>query len=183
MLVLAFSFCSTFCFVVTLMINIVNIVPLLFAPWCTTPVRASVLCFVCTVLPLHFFAILLLADGPLLHGVFCGIFVLAPMVARVFDTFLRKRSQKLLTVYFWLLLHTIVVMRSYGFVVSSPPGLIDHGLTDTIRFWLNLASMNFTMFDTWRFSMRVVCDEASQAQDRLFASISHDMRQVSPQPY
>jgi hypothetical protein len=105
------------------------------------------------------------------------------MVARVFDTFLRKRSQKLLTVYFWLLLHTIVVMRSYGFVVSSPPGLIDHGLTDTIRFWLNLASMNFTMFDTWRFSMRVVCDEASQAQDRLFASISHDMRQVSPQPY
>jgi signal transduction histidine kinase len=177
LVVLAFSFCSTFFVAVAIMINMAGILPLLLAPWCTTPMRASVLCFVSAVAPMHIFAVLLLADGPLPFGIFSGILVFAPAVARLFGTFLSKRSQMLVVVYFWLLLHTIVLMRSYGFVVPSPPDLIDHGLTDTRRFWLNLASTNLTLFITWRLSIRAFRDEVSQAQDRLFASISHDMRQ------
>jgi hypothetical protein len=167
---------SYFCLLFGVM-NIGGLLVLAVAPWCTTSASAKAVSLTSFLLQTHCLAALLLAEGPPLVGIAIMIFVTLPLFARLMGKYVSKRTQSILIAYLWLGMHAIYALRFNDVTVPSPLVLVDHGLTAGIRNIFNLVTLNVVVVVLWHISKTVVDDESKQAQDRLFATISHDMRQ------
>jgi hypothetical protein len=119
----------------------------------------------------------LVAEGPHLWGLLIPLFAaVVPMLTRLSGQGPNFNRQLFATfLYIWLVLHAIVVLRYYELTVPSE--LVDHGLTASSQCVINLVAFNLGMAVAWVGSGGIVDVKTIQAQNQLFATISHDMRQ------
>jgi signal transduction histidine kinase len=177
LLVFSFFYLSSYITAVVAIVSLAGALTFVVAPWCTTPQQVDVVIGFAVCSNVHALVAMLIIDGPLLWGPLVASFAaILTLIARLYSkSGQNRRFQLFLVVYVWVLFNTVLLLRHFGFVISSD--LIDHGFTDNVRIVVNSSYFNFAITNAWLISRGVVNDETVRAQDRLFASISHDMRQ------
>ena len=144
---------------------------------CTTPSRANLLINVNLFTFAHSVAGLLMLEGPLLWGflvVACA--GILPLIAHVTSKSLglSRCVQGICIAYSFALINTPLILRHFGLLVHSHN---DHGLSNNVGLTFNLLCTNLTIVAMCKFIQGIANQGSILAQDQLFASISHDMRQ------
>jgi hypothetical protein len=176
LVVASYFFLSTYFAVLLFIMNISSLAALIAAPWCKTHMHVVVVTATSAFCFLHCNMAMLLCEGPL-HWGFLGapLVMNLPALASLGVSKQGKRLRLIVIVYTVVLINAVLILRHFGFVVTS--ALVNHGFSYNFHFLLNLSSLNIIILAAWQFSRDIAAGDQVRDQDRLFASISHDMRQ------
>jgi signal transduction histidine kinase len=176
LVIASFFFLSTYFSVLLLIMNISSLAALAAAPWCKTHKHVVVVTSISAFAFMHCNMAMLLMEGPLHWGLLGAPLVMnLPALASLSVSKRGKRLRLIVIVYTVVLINAVLILRHFGFVVTS--SLINHGFSETFRFVVNLLSLNILILAAGQFSRDIAAGDQVRDQDQLFASISHDMRQ------
>jgi hypothetical protein len=92
----------------------------------------------------HCWLAMLLMEGPILWSILSLAFaIILPVISRLSGRFHRRRKRIFVIFYTLVMIHVILLLRHFDFVV--PSAMPDHGITAVSRLVINAAVFNLVL--------------------------------------